>query len=95
MDLTFISQMMHGKEEIDVLVDYSIEYLYFLTMFAQCIAPQKRKSIFGFHGHFRANVYDDSSPSIHGIGQVYCYICTANIHLFLLPHVGRTNIYNL
>ena len=64
---------MYGRECISVLVDYSIEYLYFLTMFEQCIAPQKSKSIFGFHGHFRANVYDDSSPSIHDFGQEYCY----------------------
>ena len=61
-DLTFIQITMYGREFISILVDYYIEYLYFLTMFEQCIAPQESKSICGFHGHFRANVYDDSSP---------------------------------
>ena len=73
MDLTFSLLTMHGKKYISVLVDYSIEYLYFLTIYEQCIAPQKSKSIFGFQGHFRANVCNDSSPSIHDFGQVYCY----------------------
>ena len=72
-DLTFIQLTMYGRECIYVIVDYTIEYFYFLTMFEQCIAPQKSKSIFEFHGHFGASVYDDSSPSIHDFGKVYCY----------------------
>ena len=32
MDLTFSSHMMHGKKYIYFLIDYSIEYLYFLTI---------------------------------------------------------------
>ena len=39
MGLTFSSHMMHGRKDIDVLIDYSIEYLYFLTICKQCISP--------------------------------------------------------
>ena len=72
-DPNFIPLTMYGRECISVLVDYSIEYFYLLTIYEQCIAPQESKSIFGSHGHFRANIYDASSPSIHDFGQVYCY----------------------
>ena len=68
MDLTFIQLTMYGRECIFVLVDYSIEYLYLLTIYEQCITPQESKSIFGFHGHFTENVCTDSSPSIHDFG---------------------------
>ena len=76
MDLTFSLHMMHGKKCIYVLVDYSIEYLYFLTICKQCIAPHKSKIIYGFHGHFRDKSCDVDDPSLHDFGQVlYCFDC--------------------
>ena len=77
MDLTFSSHMMHGKKYIYMLVDYSIEYLYFLTICKQCIAPHERKIIYGFHGHFRAKSCNIDNPSLHEFGQLlYCFDCT-------------------
>ena len=73
MDHTFSLLTMHGNKYIYVLVDYSIEYLYLLTIYEQCISPQESKSIFGFHDHFRANLCNASSPYIHEFGQVYYY----------------------
>ena len=68
MDLTFSLLTMHGKKYIYVLIYYSIEYLYLLTIYEQCIAPQESKITLGFHGHFRANLYDDDNHSLHDLG---------------------------
>ena len=72
MELTFSSLTVHGKKYIYVLIDYSIGYLYLLTIYEQCITPQESKFIFGFHGHFRANHCNDDNPYLHDFGKVFC-----------------------
>ena len=72
MDLTFSLLTMHGKKCIYVLIDHFIEYLHYLTIYVQCI-PQEGKIIFGFHGHCRTNIYDGDNPSLHDLGQMWCY----------------------
>ena len=82
MDITFRSHMMHGKEYIYVLVDYSIEYLYFLTICKQCIDPQERKIIYGFYGHLRAKFCNVDNPYLHDFGQVlYCFDRTQLVYI--------------
>ena len=82
MDLNFSSHMMHGKKYIYVLVDYSIEYLYFLTICKQCIAPQESNIIFGFHGHFRAKFCNIDNPSLHEFGKLlYCFDCAQLVYI--------------
>ena len=56
--------LTHGR------VLLSMEYLYFLTICKQCIAPYESKIIHGFQGHFRETSCDVDDPYLHEFGQV-------------------------
>ena len=79
MDLNFSLLTMHGKKCISVLIGHFIDYLHYLTIYVQYIAPQEGKIIFGFHGHSRTNTYDGDNPSLHEFGQVCFYSCHAQL----------------
>ena len=54
-------------------IDYLTQYLHSLTISIQCIAPQEGKPLFGLHGQFSANIYDEDSHTLYGFGQVLYY----------------------
>ena len=71
MDPIIILLSLHGKNYVFAFIDCPTQYLHALTIYLQCIAPQRGKLFFGLHAPFLANYYDGDIHLLYEFGQVF------------------------
>ena len=73
MDPCIILLPVHGGNFVFSFIDFPTQYLHDITIYLQCISPQKGKLFIELHGQDRAKLCDGDSHILYGLGKVFLF----------------------